>query len=773
MRIKLLCATLLSLLLCLSACAVDTKDMQMTTPFTEKVSTKHPLPEYPRPQFERKSWINLNGQWDYTIESCDFEEVKGLTSADSWTTRPIPTEWSGKILVPFAIDAPLSGVGHILRPQEILWYNREFDIPSGWKDKRIILHFQASDWETSVYVNGEKVGQHRGGYDPFSFDITDYVQKKGNVLNVCVWDATEQQSQAIGKQIMPENRQGFRYQPTGGIWQTVWLEGVPQKAIESVKITPLYDKKSVLFEFEKTDPDLCVEIQFAHDGKPCGEIVSEKSEVEFSLADNFHEWTPDNPELYDVTFRLLDSASTDKTGSQDKMKVVDEVKSYFGMRKLEVKQSPEGEPLFYLNNKEIFQFGPLDQGYWPDGVLTPPSEEAIVYDLEYLKSIGANMVRVHIKTHPDRWYYNADRLGLLIWQDMICMPKYGQKVTPEASEQWAGEFKNMVDWLYNHPSVVLWIVFNEAWSQHNTEKHTNWIMQYDPSRVVTCASGWFDAPVGNVVDIHDYTFYPKVVQDFKLGHTRAAVIGEAGGVNLAIPGHTWYSDQYPPVQQGHKNYVPKANFSFTSEAGRHTYETVAQFEDAYGKYMRTLRWLRALGACNAMVYTQITDVEHELNGWMTYDRRVSKLPVEKMREINSKLYEKMDVETILDWGGTWKGEDGKDIVLPAGEENQYVEVATEVEAPVTIMTEFNVDDLDKSYCIGFYGFNDCEIYINGNLFRKTKVGAQNYEPSYSFFEIYDDEAEMLKEGLNEIRIKVLPMKGIKTLVDIGVFATED
>lgn len=750
-------------LLCVSvsgwAHAQGMSGMTMETPFTQTVSRTLPLPEYPRPQFERDSWMNLNGQWDYTVESCDFKEVQGLTSEASWTTRPIPTQWNGKILVPFSIDAPLSGVGHVLRPQEVLWYERDFEMPRNWKGKRIMLHFQAVDWETSVYVNGRKVGQHRGGYDPFSLDITDYVQKEGNVINVCVWDATEQQAQAIGKQIMPENRQGFRYQPTGGIWQTVWLEAVPLQAIENIRITPLYDQGAVKLQFAKTAGGN-VSVKVKDGGRVVAVAQTEGDAVIIPIPD-FKSWSPDDPHLYDLEMTLADGR-----------KVVDKVRSYFGMRKIEVRQNAKGEPLVYLNGKEIFQYGPLDQGYWPDGVLTPPSEEAIVYDLQYLKDINANMIRVHIKTHPDRWYYNADRLGILVWQDMICMPKYGQTVTREASEQWAGEFKNMVDWLYNHPSVVYWIVFNEAWSQHGTEKHTEWIMSYDPSRVVTCASGWFDAPVGNVVDMHDYTFYPKVVPDWKLDRTRTALLGEAGGVNLAIPGHTWYSDRNPPVQPGHRNYKPKANFSFTSESGRHTYSTVAEFEAAYGKYMRTLRWLRSLGACTGVVYTQITDVEHELNGWLTYDRKMSKIPVEKMRGMNSSLYEKMPVATVLDWGGTWTDTEGRPMALPGGANNIFVDVTPVDSLPVTLSNTFIVDDPGKSYCVGVFGMSDYEIYINGRLFRQTKVGGQNYEPSYGFFEIYPDETDLLKKGANEISIKILPIKNIEPLFDFAVFRSE-
>lgn len=766
MRISKLLPVFISGLVALSACvrSTDTHRVQMETPFTKSVSTVLPLPEYPRPRFVRDGWMNLNGRWNYTIEHCDFVEVQGLTFVESWTTRPIPTEWTGEILVPFSIDAPLSGVGHVLRPDEILWYERKFDLPADWDDGRVVLHFQAVDWETSVYINGKRMGQHRGGYDPFGFDITEFVKKTDNTLNVCVWDATEQQAQAIGKQIMPENREGFRYQPTGGIWQTVWLENVPDSAIEDVKITPMYDDKTISFDITRKSSEGIVGIEILDGENVVAGADADSDRIVIPMPDGFKSWSPESPHLYDVRMTLRDGE-----------KILDRVTSYFGMRKIEVRRNSAGIPLVYLNGREIFQYGPLDQGYWPDGILTPPSEEAMIYDLEYLKKVNANMIRVHIKTHPDRWYYHADRLGVLVWQDMICMPKYGQTVTPEASAQWAGEFKNMVDWLYNHPSVVLWVVFNEAWSQHDTEKYTEWISEYDSTRLVTCASGWFDFPVGNIVDAHDYTFYPGVNPDWKLGFTRAALIGEGGGVNLAVPGHTWYSDLNPPVLDSHRNYEPRSNFNFTTEGGRHTYATPREFENGYEKYLRTFRWLRALGGCTGLVYTQITDVEHELNGWLTYDRKVSKIPEATMHRINSALYEKMDTETTLDWGGEWTTESGAKIKLPAGDAgNPWMEGVSSAELPLTMSTDFNIDEPrdGKNYCVGFRGVSECEIYLNGRFFRRTKEWHQTVEPAFSFFEIYPDEADMLKPGRNEITIKVLPRNKVKPLFDFAIFRSK-
>jgi len=728
-------------ILAVTACyAQEENNYVLKTPFTDKAVVDVPFPEYPRPQFVRADWVNLNGKWDYRIESCDFEAVSGLTESPSWTDRAIPGEWDGKILVPFSVDAPLSGVGHVLRPQEVIWYERGFRVPKSWKGSRVILHFQASDWETSVYVNGKRLGQHRGGYDPFSFDVTDELRSGNNTLNVCAWDATEQQCQAIGKQIMPEHRQGFRYQPTGGIWQTVWLERVPEKHIDNLKITSLYDEAAVKVELTGASADTPVRIEIKDNGKTFADLTTSENCNVIPMP-GFKAWSPESPALYDIKLTMVGR----------KGKAIDKVESYFGMRKIELAKDSKGMTRIQLNGEPVFQFGPLDQGYWPDGVLTPPTDEAMKFDIQYLKDINANMIRVHIKTHPDRWYYYADRLGVLVWQDMICMPKYDQKVSPAASEQWMKEFKAMQGWLYNHPSIVTWIVFNEAWSQHDTERITNEVMSWDDTRLVTCASGWNDAPAGNIIDVHDYSFYPKSKPDFKTKGARASVIGEAGGTNLAIPGHTWYSDSHLPEQKGHMNYVPKENFEFVSEGGRHTYATAEQYEDAYRKYVKTLCWLNAEGGCNATVHTQITDVEHELNGWMTYDRLVSKIPVKTMNEIHSMLYKPMNIEALVPWGSEWSKSD----------------------KGMTVSNTFDVAKMSDRYCVGVWGIYDYEISINGKLFRNVKTGRDD-EPSYQFFEVFPDEVEgLLHEGANEVVVKVVPFKkGIAAKYDVAVFRAD-
>jgi hypothetical protein len=750
----------------LSATPWKRADNPLYTPWAEDVSPDNAWPEYPRPQMVRDEWLNLNGLWDYALEPVEFTAVQGLTRQPTMTTGRPPTTWQGKILVPFAIDSALSGVKHILRPNERLWYRRVLSIPASWKDGRILLHFQASDWETGVYVNSRRVGQHRGGYDPFSFDITDYLKRGDNELVVCVWDATEQQCQAIGKQIMPENRKGFRYQPTGGIWQTVWLERVAEAHIADLKMVPDVDTGTLHLTVDPPRPaaGLVVSAEAFDGDELVGKAIGFAGQLMHLRVENPKLWSPDRPFLYDLKVSLKQDGRT-----------VDEVRSYFGMRKVEIKKAADGFVRIHLNNRPIFQVGPLDQGYWPDGILSPATDRAAKYDLEYLKKIGCNMVRVHVTAHPDRWYYWADKLGLLVWQDMVCMPKYGQTVDDAAAKQWQAEFGAMIDWLHDHPSIIQWVAFNEGWGQHDTVRYTEWIKQIDPSRLVINASGWADENCGDIWDVHDYTFYPAVVLQND-ANGRAVLLGEAGGHNLSTEGHTWYERE------------ATERIDYTNELGRMTFGTPTKMADGYEFWIKGLRCLNAGAGCGAVVYTQITDVEHELNGWLTYDRKVSKIAPERLRRMHLKLYDPPELVAVLGPGGQWKYTEkavtkpkrrarkgpmdfGGDWIrsdfddsswkqgrAPFGHADRPTDATrTEVSSKVLYLRrDFELRAVPPEPVLTVTGRQNCHVYLNGKLLRKIRMNSRPRQNSkISYIPLRPDEISYLKEGTNTLAVAVV------------------
>ncbi len=725
----------------------------IATPFAESVSPNNVLPEHPRPQMVRQHWQNLNGLWDYAVEPVAFAGG----DAPTMTTGDPPSNWHGQILVPFAIDAPLSGVMKILRPDQRLWYRRNLAIPKDWTGKRILLHFQASDWETSVYVNGEKAGQHRGGYDPFTFDITDHLTDRNNELIVCCWDATEQRTQAIGKQIMPENRRGFRYQPTGGIWQTVWLEAVPEQSIRSLCLTPDVDNARLIIVVSGENLVGCKIRAAAYDGNRQIAEASGPADRTIHLGiPNAKHWHPDHPCLYDL-----------KVEVQRHGKPVDTINSYFGMRKLAIGEDENGIKRFLLNDQPIFQLGPLDQGYWPDGILTPPSEEAILFDLEYLKQIACNMVRVHVKTHPDRWYYHCDRLGLLVWQDMICLPKFGQSVPPKAAQQWEREFDNIMDWLHNHPCIVQWIIFNEGWGQHDTNRHTDRVKQRDPSRLVTSASGWTDMGTGDLCDIHDYTFYPATARQ-QSAQGRVALLGEAGGFNLCIPGHTWYDHEKPAEHIDHINDIT-----------RPTYPTSDSMRDDYRFWVENLRAMVGLTALNGVVYTQITDVEHELNGWLTYDRKISKIDPDELGSIHTTLWDPPQFETTIGPDAEWRYSMEQGIARPAlpqhtsprdnlpnfgghwcqtgfddsswnAGKGPFGAIGGVPGDPIYLRTTITLNRHLDAPVFRVASSADCQLFINGQLIRSLRVRQHSAPISETCTLLYPDERDLLTHGENTI-----------------------
>ncbi|MEQ2407781.1 sugar-binding domain-containing protein [Bacteroides ovatus] len=571
---------------------------KIKTSWGEQLDPKNVLPEYPRPIMERSDWKNLNGLWKYAITK------KG---------DPTPAAYQGDILVPFAVESSLSGVGKMINEKEELWYQRTFDVPSAWRGKQILLHFGAVDWKAEVWVNDVKVGEHTGGFTPFYFDITSVLNKGNNDLVVKVWDPSDRGEQPRGKQIA--NPHGIWYTPVTGIWQTVWLEPVATQYITNLKTTPDIDNNSVKVEVaaNTTSADK-VEVK-VFDGK---NLVAKGAAlngvpVELAMPANAKLWSPDSPFLYNMEVTLY------KDG-----KAIDQVKSYTAMRKYSIRKGQNGITRLQLNNKDYFQFGPLDQGWWPDGLYTAPTDEALVYDLKKTKDFGYNMVRKHVKVEPARWYTHCDQLGLIVWQDMPNggpSPQWqarnyfnGREVIRSAASEanYRKEWKEIIDCLYSYPSIAVWVPFNEAWGQFKTPEIVAWTKEYDPSRLVNPASGGNHYTCGDILDLHHYPGPNMFLYDPR----RATVLGEYGGIGLVVEGNTWVND--------------KKNWGYVK------FNTSDEVTNEYIKYGKHLLELIRKGF-SAAVYTQTTDVEGEINGLMTYDRKVIKMNEAKVREINQQI----------------------------------------------------------------------------------------------------------------------------------------
>lgn len=563
----------------------------LMTPFGEQLDKTHILPEYPRPQLRRDSYVNLNGPWQYAITDSDDP----------------PLHWDGEILVPFSPESPLSGVNRTLLPGQTLWYQRSFTPPQG---QRVILHFGAVDQEAIVYVNGVQVCRHMGGYNAFSAEITHALQAE-NTLLVQVHDDTDASCHTRGKQ--KTHRGGIWYTAQSGIWQTVWMEAVPDAYITGLRLTPLYQDSAVEVTVQsQTDAPCRMEIG----GRIIDLAANQPCRVPMP---DFRPWSPEDPHLYDCRFTL---------GS-------DRVDSYFAMRSVTVQADASGTPRLFLNGKPCFHNGLLDQGYWPDGLYTPPSDGAMIFDIQTAKELGYNMLRKHIKVEPMRWYYHCDRLGMLVWQDM---PNGGETYHPltitlplltgrhrrdsayrrfarqaqEGRREYRQELEEMVRQLYNCPCVVLWVPFNEGWGQFDAAEAVQLIRSLDATRPIDHASGWHDQGEGDFKSAHVY-FVPYRFRRDSRG--RAVILSEFGGYALRLPGHCWNSDSF-----GYKTLKDR---SALWQAYRQLFE-------------REILPAIPQGLC-ATVYTQLTDVEDECNGLITYDRRQVKLPREELNALNHQV----------------------------------------------------------------------------------------------------------------------------------------
>ncbi len=563
--------------------------VDIQTRWASQVNPQNVLPEYPRPQMVRNDWQNLNGLWEYTITPKDAAR---------------PTQFDGQILVPFPLESALSGVKKALQPTQRLWYKRTITKPNIAGDKRVLLHFGAVDWQATVYINGKEIGGHTGGYQNFSFDITDALKDGNNDLEVAVFDPTDQ-DQGInphGKQVL--NPANIMYTATSGIWQTVWMETVPATYINNVRITPDIDKGQLKLEVITAGKkgDYSVEA-IASNGK---KVTGKPNAPLLLQVPNARLWSPDEPYLYNLNVKLL-----------YKGKVVDTIGSYFGMRKIAIEKDEKGIERLFLNNKYTYHLGVLDQGFWPEGLYTAPTDGALAFDIMAIKNMGYNTIRKHVKLEPARWYYHADKAGMLVWQDMVTCPSN----KTEARNEFEKENKENIAQLYNYPSIVMWVLFNEGWGRYDQKRLTELMKQTDPSRLTNGHTGenydlgapydssqkWISS---DLTDIHDYPG-PGIPLSLP---GKARVIGEWGGIRVPTLKHQWND----------------------TEGWGYIQVPASAFKLKYDSLVKKLKDLEKKGLSGS-IYTEPFDVETEENGLMTYDREVIKISAEDLRMIHSQI----------------------------------------------------------------------------------------------------------------------------------------
>ncbi|MEM9717826.1 MAG: sugar-binding domain-containing protein [Bacteroidota bacterium] len=732
----------------------------MDTPWSDQVNVNTPWPAYPRPQMVRDQWINLNGTWNYAITE---------------NTASMPQSYEGDILVPFSVESELSGVKRLVGSEQILWYKKEIEIPSSGPEDRWLLHFGAVDWDATIFLNGKKIGSHKGGYTAFSLDITPYVHDESTQeLVVRVWDPTDDGTQARGKQV--NNPRGIWYTPVTGIWQTVWLEKVPQNHIRQLKITPDLDR--ALFELVvETTPLLeavSLNIQILAEeevvatslvsGDPGGSVV--RATLPLSIV---RPWSPEDPFLYDVTISLVGENGN----------TLDSVRSYAGLRKVSLGKDENGFTRIMLNNVPRFHMGLLDQGWWPDGLYTPPTEEAMVYDLKQTQALGFNMLRKHVKVESSRFYYHCDRMGLLVWQDMPNGNYFRDlRVRPgdqedanrplESAIQFERELKEMIDQFHPFPSIQFWVPFNEGWGQYDTKRIASWVHQYDPSRLVNAPSGWEDRGVGDVIDVH---IYPG--PGMELPETsRASVLGEFGGLGWPVQNHLWWN---------------KRNWGYL------TYQSKENLEQRFTQLIQDLIPLKSWGL-SAAVYTQTTDVEGEVNGLMTYDRRVTKLDTAYATKLIAPLYrsawrKRVHLEDSEHSPNTWKSSytpHGEDWMSPSYNDQEWSSLAApfvvglhpfvpkgsswEAGKTLYLRKSFYLSSLPDQLSIKHYfPKTEGEIYINGKtLLTIEDRGGRKRSYSHRLLPQFN---ELVRVGWNTLAVKVTP-KNEQAVFDLGIYSSQ-
>lgn len=685
------------------------KKAPLMTKWSADVNVKNPLPEYPRPQLVRKEWNNLNGLWEFE-------------SGKEGDAVPVGKKLSGKILVPFPVESALSGV---MKHHDRLWYRRTFTVPQNWKGKHLLLHFGAIDWESEIFINGKSVGLHKGGYDEISYDVTRYlVNKAEQELIVRVYDPTEAYGQPRGKQENPQHDNLIMYTPVTGIWQTVWIEPVQTCSIRKLKIIPDVDGNRLILQVDTAGIAKNTKVMVSiKNEKSVSQTFSGNAGVELSIPmRNPKLWSPESPFLYGLTVEL-------KSGSS----VIDAVDSYFGMRKISVEQVGDYKKIF-LNNKFIYSLGFLDQGFWPDGIYTAPTDEALKFDVQIQKSFGYNMVRKHIKVEPQRWYYWADKLGIMVWQDMPSANSYRRTTPPVDTLQYRKELERLVENHFNNPSIVCWILFNETQGQkaadgtNLTQRMVKAVRAKDSSRLINAASdNIYKDYIGDILDYHSYPG-PKSIESKSM----ATVCGEFGSVGLAVKDHEW---------------MPTKGVSMIMS------KTATDLQKTYEGYIAMLSEYKARSGMSGAVFTQLTDVEQEINGFLTYDR-VLKVDTSQIKEINNKLInqnfivKKVIVPTAIsaaqEWFYTvskpaadWNKADFNDKQWRSGKAG----FGTGNVSNSVINTQWTSEDiwLRKSFKSGnltsadlssvilqVYADDDFEIYINGVLVASDARASSNY-----------------------------------------------
>ena len=700
----------------------------LATRWASQVDPARVHPEYPRPQMVRPEWVNLNGLWDYAIRPRNEDR---------------PASFDGRILVPFPVESALSGVMKQVKPDQRLWYRRLFELAAPGAGRRWLLHFGAVDWDATVTLNGKTLGEHRGGFDPFTFDITDSLKQGGaQELLVSVWDPTDQGSQPRGKQVLKPG--GIMYTANTGIWQTVWLEPVPEVRFDALKIVPDLDASAVHIgaKLASGKSESTIRATVLEGDRVVAEARGPASEPLVIKIQNPRLWSPDQPFLYGL-----------RVGIQGG----DEVKSYFGMRKIALAKDESGINRLFLNGKPLFQLGPLDQGWWPDGLYTAPTDEALKYDLDVTRKLGFNMIRKHVKVEPDRWYYWCDTMGILVWQDMPA----GDNKDAIAKQQFALELERMIDSRWNHPSIVMWVPFNEGWGQHDTPRHVDWIKKHDPSRLVNNASGWTDSGTGDVSDMHNYPG-PGMPH---LEKARAAVLGEFGGLGLPLESHVW---------------VDKNNWGYRSFTNK------TDLSHAYLDLITRLRSLAVMGL-SAAVYTQTTDCEVEVNGLLTYDRAEIKVPVEAVARAHKTLYQPLPSIKVLvqsaetspqTWSYTTKAP-AADWIKPEFDDSAWPKgdsgFGTKSTPGAIVHTEWNTGDiwLRRSFELGanhlsapqlnIHHDENAEVYVNGKLVAKL----DGFSSAYNLVPLGPDAATAFRPGTNVVAVHCQQTSGGQ-YIDVGL-----